>query len=174
MSRSPHPRVVARADPHPSTLSPPIDWFYSVCTKRARACVRACVYQGARVLARPRALKGSTYGEDVRAHSRAWTRISLCTRPCACAHAWNRYMPCSVPFFSFTGALSPPFFFLSLSSYLSLSVYACLSFSLLKKWRVRGTRGPLDVPPPSASACIRPLALARMDFVINIRRPNVV
>lgn len=76
VSRSPHPCVVARADPHPSTThSPPDIRFYPLRTKRARTCVRAYVRACVRACTRAHAclpglvLKGSMYGEDVRAHS---------------------------------------------------------------------------------------------------------
>lgn len=141
VSRSPHPRVVARADPHPSTThSPPNIRFYPLRTKRARACMRTCVRACVRVLGRTRAcrascLRGACTGRMCARTARVVLR--LCEL-CVCAHAWNRYMPCSFLFFSFTGAPSLSFF-LSLSPYRSLSVYACLSFSVLKNRRIRGT-----------------------------------
>ena len=131
-----------------------------------RTCVRTCVRACVRVLGRTRAcqascLRGACTGRMCARTARVDLR--LCEL-CVCAHAWNRYMPCSFLFFSFTGALSPSFF-LSLSPYRSLSVYACLSFSVLKNRRIRGTWGPLDVLPVRG-ACV--------ESVINIRRPNVV
>ena len=104
-----------------------------------RACVHTCV----RVLERTRACRAPCLRGGCARAERAWTRTFVCNAY-ICAYVWNRYMPVpflllllSLFFFSFTGVLSPSFLSPSLSSYRSLSVYACLSFSLLKKRRVR-------------------------------------
>ena len=147
VSRSPHPRVVARADPHPSTFSPPRNVsFHPLRTKRARACVHACMRACLRACTRAHAclpglvLKGSVYGEDVRAQS-ARGRVRSCAMRIYVLTCGTGI--CPVPFllllffFFFYRRSVSLFFPPSFSPYRSLSVYACLSFSLLKKRRVR-------------------------------------
>lgn len=91
---------------HRLSLSPFIR-FYPHRAERASACVRACVYEGARVLARASCLRAFVWGEGggdkgaVRARVYAWGVAFLyaCTYVRVRARAWNRYMLSSVSFF---------------------------------------------------------------------------
>lgn len=83
---------------HRFSLSPFVR-FYPHRTERASACVRACVYEGARVLARASCLRAFVWGMCVRAYTREESRSCTRTRLCMCVLARG------------TGICSPRFFF---------------------------------------------------------------
>lgn len=70
-----------------------------ILTERASACVRACVYEGARVLARASCLRAFVWGMCVRVYTREESRFCTRTRLCVCVLARG------------TGICSPRFFF---------------------------------------------------------------
>lgn len=83
---------------HRLSLSPFVR-FYPHRTERASACVRACLYEGARVLTRVSCLRAFVWGMCVRAYTREESRSCTRTRMCMCVLARG------------TGICSPRFFF---------------------------------------------------------------
>lgn len=83
----------------PSTGFPSLHSSGFILTERASACVRACVYEGARVLARASCLRAFVWGMCVRAYTREESHFCTHTRLCVCMLARG------------TGICSPRFFF---------------------------------------------------------------
>jgi len=104
---------------------PPFVRFYPHRAERASACVRACVYEGARVLARASCLRAFVWGMCVRAYTREESRLCERTGLCVCVLARGTGI-CFPRFFS-------PFRFWRFFP----SLFASLSFSWSKRRRVR-------------------------------------
>ena len=149
MSRSPHPRVVARADPHPSTFSPPTNVsFHPLRTKRARTCVHACVRAYVRACTRAHAclpgpvLKGRMCAR--RARVDAYVRVQCVYMCLRVEQVYACSFPSSPSFsvFFFFYRRSVSLFSLPISFLLSFPFSLCVSifFSVEKAAR----KGPLE------------------------------